>query len=132
MKLRNTLCALAALAMMVTAASAQEVTFDATITASGATSDSLASLPIDLDAARDVLGWQLPDDGWAARVVDAQSGEPAPYVLVRARLEALINRAVFYDLVALGTEEEVDGVAWFGVWSAGTFFPFRPAGELAV
>ena len=42
--------------------------------------------------------------------VDGETGEPAPYVLVRARLEALINRAVFYDLVELGVEEEVNEI----------------------
>lgn len=65
-------------------------------------------------------------------VVDEATGEPAPYVLVRARLEALINRAVFYDLVELGVESEVEGKTWFGVWSSGDFYPFMPAGELAV
>ena len=64
--------------------------------------------------------------------VDPETGEPAPYVLVRARLEALINRAVFYDLVELGVEETVDGEAWFGVWSSGAFYKFMPAGELVV
>ncbi|MDF1847144.1 MAG: DUF1285 domain-containing protein [Parvibaculaceae bacterium] len=62
--------------------------------------------------------------------VDEATGEPAPYVLVRARLEALINRAVFYDLVELGVEEEIDGARWFGVWSSGDFYKFMPAGEL--
>ena len=62
--------------------------------------------------------------------VDKATGEPAPYVLVRARLEALINRAVFYDLVELGVEEEIDGARWFGVWSSGDFYKFMPAGEL--
>lgn len=62
--------------------------------------------------------------------VDKTTGEPAPYVLVRARLEALINRAVFYDLVELGVEEEIDGACWFGVWSSGAFYKFMPAGEL--
>jgi len=64
-------------------------------------------------------------------VVDKETGEPAPYVHVRARLEALINRAVFYDLVELGAEEEHDGERWFGVWSGGVFFPFMPAEEMA-
>jgi len=64
--------------------------------------------------------------------VDAATGEPAPYVLVRAQLEALINRAVFYDLVELGVEETIDGEAWFGVWSSGAFYKFMPAGELVV
>ncbi|MDE1173814.1 MAG: DUF1285 domain-containing protein [Parvibaculaceae bacterium] len=63
-------------------------------------------------------------------VVDPGTGEPAPYVHVRARLEALINRAVFYDLVALGVEEPHRGEPWFGVWSGGVFFPFMPAREV--
>lgn len=62
--------------------------------------------------------------------LDPETQEPAPYVNVRARLEALINRAVFYDLVELGTEQEVDGEAWFGVWSGGQFFPFMPAKDV--
>lgn len=61
---------------------------------------------------------------------DPATGEPSPYVLVRDRLEALINRAVFYDLVALGTEEDVDGETRFGVWSGGAFFPFAKADEV--
>ncbi len=63
-------------------------------------------------------------------VIDAATGEPAPYVHVRARLEALINRAVFYDLVELGVEESHEGATWFGVWSGGIFFPFMLAAEM--
>ena len=55
--------------------------------------------------------------------VDAESEEPAPYLLVRDRLEALIARAVFYDLVELAEEREVDGRIELGVWSAGRYFP---------
>ncbi len=51
-----------------------------------------------------------------------------PYVLVRARLEALVSRALFYDLVARGTVEE----GWFGVWSSGRFFPMQKANEIGV
>ncbi len=51
-----------------------------------------------------------------------------PYVLVRANLEALVNRALFYDLVALGV---VEG-EWFGVWSGAVFFPMKRAGEIGV
>lgn len=49
-----------------------------------------------------------------------------PYVLVRANLEALVSRALFYDLVAAGA---VEG-DWFGVWSLGRFFPMQKAGEI--
>ncbi len=62
--------------------------------------------------------------------IDPETGEPAPYVLVRDRLEALVNRAVFYDLVELGTEEEVEGAQRFGVWSGGVFFPFADARDV--
>ncbi len=51
-----------------------------------------------------------------------------PYVLVRAGLEALVSRALFYDLVAAGT---VEG-GWFGVWSAGQFFPMQKATEIGL
>lgn len=50
-------------------------------------------------------------------------GEVTPYCLVRARLEAKIARPIFYDLVELGVDHEVDGTMRFGVWSSGTFFP---------
>jgi hypothetical protein len=46
-----------------------------------------------------------------------------PYIHVRARLEALIARSVYYDLVEIA--EEVDGK--LGVWSAGVFFPLGDA-----
>ncbi len=51
-----------------------------------------------------------------------------PYVLVRANLEALVVRSLFYDVVALGV---VEG-EWFGVWSGGAFFPMTLAGEIGV
>ena len=53
---------------------------------------------------------------------------PAPYVLVRPGLEALIARPVYYQLAELGCEEAVDGRLAFGVWSDGTFFPLAPPG----
>jgi uncharacterized protein len=58
----------------------------------------------------------------ALRVETAASGEPAPYILVRGELEARLVRSVFYDLVDLGTEEEIAGAIRFGVWSDGAFF----------
>lgn len=54
--------------------------------------------------------------------LDPVTQEPAPYVLVRDRLEALIARSVFYELVELGHEELIDGTTQFGVWSDGCFF----------
>jgi uncharacterized protein len=49
--------------------------------------------------------------------------EPRPYVTVRPGLEAKINRAVFYELVALAQPETIDGREVLGVWSEGVFFP---------
>jgi len=66
------------------------------------------------------------------RVVrDEETGEPSPYILVRANLEALIDRKSFYRLVDIGVEENINGIDWFGVTSKGTFFPIIPAAELA-
>lgn len=66
------------------------------------------------------------------RVVrDAKTEEPSPYVLVRANLEALIDRKTFYRLIELGAHEDHEGESWFGLWSAGTFFPVIPSAELA-
>jgi hypothetical protein len=55
-------------------------------------------------------------------VIDPETGEVASYILVRGRLEARINRPVYYDLVALGCDEAVNGRIHFGVWSGGVFF----------
>ena len=57
---------------------------------------------------------------------DTDTGEPSPYVLVRANLEALIDRKSFYRLVDLGCHHD----GWFGVWSGGAFFPIIPSAEL--
>ena len=53
-----------------------------------------------------------------------------PYVRVRGDLWALVKRALFYDLVALGQTERVANEHWFGVRSSGLFFPMRPASEI--
>ena len=49
-----------------------------------------------------------------------------PYVLVRGALEALVTRALTYDLVDLGVCHRVGGREMFGVWSGGRFFPIAP------
>ncbi len=59
------------------------------------------------------------------------SREEAPYIHVRRGLDALIARAVFYDLAALGETREVRGTAQFGVVSSGVFFPLRPAADMS-
>jgi hypothetical protein len=65
--------------------------------------------------------------------IDPASREPRPYITVRPGLEARINRAVFYEMVALAQPETVDGRQVLGVWSEGVFFPIDEApGEVAV
>ncbi|WP_132540920.1 DUF1285 domain-containing protein [Rhodovulum euryhalinum] len=61
---------------------------------------------------------------------DPETGEPAPYVLVRRNLEARIDRKSFYRLVEIGTRATHDGAEWFGLWSGGAFFPVIPSAEL--
>jgi hypothetical protein len=50
---------------------------------------------------------------------DEKTGEPAPYVVVRAGLEALIDRKSFYRMM----ERCVPHEGWIGLWSGGAFFP---------
>lgn len=50
--------------------------------------------------------------------VEAGSDGLKPYLLVRGRLEALLTRAIYYDLVEIAAENGDE----FGVWSGGTFF----------
>ena len=57
---------------------------------------------------------------------DPETGEPAPYVLVRGHLEAKLKRPVFYELVEMA-EPSPDNPDVLGVWSQGTFFPIGPA-----
>ncbi|MCA0872556.1 DUF1285 domain-containing protein [Seohaeicola saemankumensis] len=57
---------------------------------------------------------------------DPDTGEPSPYVMVRAGLEALIDRKSFYRLVEIGSHRD----GWFGLWSGGAFFPVAPTEEL--
>lgn len=51
--------------------------------------------------------------------VDAAGGGLKPYLLVRGRLEALVTRALYYDLVELAVTDPERG---FGLWSGGNFF----------
>lgn len=53
-----------------------------------------------------------------------------PYVHVRGRLDALMTRALMYDLVAMGEIERLDGVDMFVVVSGGVTFPIMEAATL--
>lgn len=53
-----------------------------------------------------------------------------PYLHVRRDLWAKVTRALFYDLVELGDERDVDGRRIFGVASGGEFFAMAEASAL--
>lgn len=56
-------------------------------------------------------------------VIDDETGGLKPYILIRGRLEALVSRAVMYDLVALGEEIVIDNAPIFALRSNGQVFP---------
>ncbi|WP_336057125.1 DUF1285 domain-containing protein [Nitratireductor sp. CH_MIT9313-5] len=58
------------------------------------------------------------------------TGGVKPYLLVRGRLEALLSRALLYQLVDLGETIRIDGVDMFAVRSKGTVFPIMPVEKL--
>jgi hypothetical protein len=62
--------------------------------------------------------------------IHGDNNELKPYLHVRGRLEALLSRAVMYELVALGEVRQLDGRAMFAVRSGGRTFPIMPADEL--
>lgn len=60
------------------------------------------------------------DDDHPIRVsINAETGEPSPYILVRDNLEALISRSVYYQLAEHVTEQ--DGK--LGILCNGSFYP---------
>jgi hypothetical protein len=61
---------------------------------------------------------------------EAGTGGLKPYLHVRRDLWAKVTRALFFDLVELGEEREVDGKAMFGVTSMGAFFAMAPADQV--
>lgn len=53
-----------------------------------------------------------------------------PYLNVRGRLQALVSRAVTYDLLAQGEVMEIDGREMFAIRSGGATFPVMEAALL--
>jgi len=53
--------------------------------------------------------------------IDEETAEPAPYVMVRGRLEAKLTRATFYELVDMAVSSAKDDRV-LGVWSQNVFF----------
>jgi hypothetical protein len=61
---------------------------------------------------------------------EARTGGLKPYLHVRRDLWAKVTRALFYDLVELGEEREIDGTGQFGVTSGNEFYIMAPAESL--
>jgi hypothetical protein len=74
--------------------------------------------------------WVPCDAAHRLRFEMAADGGLTPYLHVRADLWAKVTRALYYDLVDLGEEREVDGQDMFGVMSSGEFFPMADAEQV--
>jgi hypothetical protein len=61
---------------------------------------------------------------------ESGTGGVKPYLHVRGGLWAKVTRTLFYDLVELGEERDVDGSLMFGVASGGEFYAMAPADDL--
>lgn len=88
------------------------------LTTSGAGADQIISLRTNVD--KNVT---VDADHPIRCDIDSDTGEPSPTLVMDGGVEARIARAVYYELVALGAEESHDGETFFGVRSAGVFFP---------
>lgn len=62
--------------------------------------------------------------------IEPSTGGLKPYVRVRGRLEALVSRAVMYDIAALGEDVPLGGIDWFSVRSGGCVFPVIESARL--
>jgi len=95
-------------------------------------------LNIQRGAAGQVLNFRTNVDDWVVcgplhRLrfePEAGTGGLKPYLHVRRDLWAKVTRALFFDLVELGEEREVDGTTMFGVSSMGAFFAMAPADQM--
>jgi hypothetical protein len=103
----------------------------------GITVDDVPFLAVEMSVAR-AAGQRLTfrtnvDDivtagpGHALRFEPEASGGLRPYLHVRRDLWAKVTRTLFYDLVELGEERDIDGRAMFGVASGDEFFAMADA-----
>jgi hypothetical protein len=89
------------------------------------------------DGAR-VLNFRTNVDDWVACgsehtlrfEPEPDTGGLKPYLHVRRDLWAKVSRPLFYDLVELGEERDVNGERMFGVASGGEFFAMAPADSI--
>ena len=108
----------------------------------GITVDDAPFLAVELAAeessAGRVLNFRTNVDDWVACGPDYPlrfepeigTGGLRPYLHVRRDLWAKVTRALFFDLVELGEEREVEGRVMFGVTSMGAFFAMAPADQV--
>jgi uncharacterized protein len=108
----------------------------------GITVDDAPFLAVELNVEESVRGrvlnFRTNVDDWVACGAEhrlrfepeAGTGGLKPYLHVRRDLWAKVTRALFFDLVDLGEEREIDGAAMFGVASGGVFFPMAPASQV--
>jgi len=95
-------------------------------------------LEAETEADRRVLHFRTNVDDWVACgpqhalrfEPEAAGGGLKPYLHVRSGLWAKVTRALYYDLVALGEESEVEGVLMFGVASGAAFFAMQSAASV--
>jgi hypothetical protein len=95
-------------------------------------------LNVEENSAGRVLNFRTNVDDWVACgpqhklrfEPEAGTGGLKPYLHIRRDLWARVTRALFFDLVELGEERDVDGAAMFGVASMGVFFPMAPAKQV--
>jgi hypothetical protein len=85
-----------------------------------------------------ILHFRTNVDDWVACGPDhalcfapeSVTGGLKPYLHVRSELYAKVTRPLFYDLVALGEDREIEGRMMFGVASQGAFFVMAAADTL--
>ena len=95
-------------------------------------------LAVEGQAGVRVLNFRTNVDDWVACGPEhalrfepqARTGGLKPYLHVRRDLWAKVTRALFFDLVELGEERDIEGEAMFGVMSKGAFFPMAPAAQV--
>jgi uncharacterized protein len=100
--------------------------------------DDAPFLAVELRAEGGVLNFRTNVDDWVAAgpdhalrfATEEGTGGLKPYLHVRRDLWAKLTRALFYELVELGEEQMVDGVAMFGIASGGEFYAMAEAGAL--
>jgi len=107
----------------------------------GITVDDAPFLAVEMlkeqDTRGPVLKFRTNVDDWVEcdsihrlRFEMAEDGGLTPYLHVRSDLWAKVTRAIYYDLVDMGEERMVDGIAMFGIASAGAFFAMADAEQV--